>query len=125
RTLFFSPYGSLSLVVDFLLNVVAILCATTVYSFSPLLLNLLLLAPAGFLYFFGPKQNRSQQKKVRRPSPPVSSRDGKEKDAGATDVDSAAELFPERPFVTVYRGAMMIVTCVSILAVDFPIFPRR
>ncbi|KAH8803137.1 GWT1-domain-containing protein [Xylogone sp. PMI_703] len=108
---FFTPYTPLAFAVDFLLNVGAILLATTLYADTPLLLNALLLAPALLVHTLVPSQPQGKKAK------PPPSKKLKEKDA--------LDPLPKRPFLTTYRGAMMVITCVAILAVDFRIFPRR
>jgi len=100
------------LAVDFLLNVGAILLAITLYSSNPILLNILLLAPAILVYALPPHKSRT-----RKVKPPVSS-------AATKSVNKPDEL-PMKPFLTMYRGSMMVITCIAILAVDFKIFPRR
>ncbi|PGH11974.1 hypothetical protein AJ79_04561 [Helicocarpus griseus UAMH5409] len=112
RKSFFAPYTPASLIADFLLNVAAILFATTLYSSIPVLLNILLISPA-ILILLGPKRNQPTQKA----KPPT----GKDAKAATNDLDAV----PIRPFLTTYRGAMMVATCMAILAVDFRVFPRR
>lgn len=98
---------------DFLLNVLAILFATTAYSSAPVLLNILLITPAALLFLTQPPLRPTQKAK-----PP---RKQNVNDETSKDVLS----LPIHPFLTTYRSAMMIVTCVAILAVDFRAFPRR
>jgi glucosaminylphosphatidylinositol acyltransferase len=109
RQSFFKPYTPLSFAVDFLLNVCAILLAITLYSSTPILLNLLLLAPVSIVYALS---RHTPSKKAKVPPP-------KTKDAEPENP------LPKKPFLTIYRGAMLVVTCLGILAVDFRIFPRR
>ena len=116
RHQFFHHYGLISLFVDFLLNVGAILFATTLYSSQPLLLNALLLIPALFLFLI-PSQAKPWRKPLKEPKI----------NASSTTVDDhkTNDVLPTRPFITAYRGSMMIITCIAILAVDFTVFPRR
>ncbi|KAI4198555.1 MAG: hypothetical protein LQ350_005214 [Teloschistes chrysophthalmus] len=102
RNFFSNTYASF--LTDFLLNVGAILVATTIYSSAPIAFNIFLILPAISLYFLI---------KPRTPKKPNNEREGN------------LQPIPERPFITHYRGSMMVVTCVAILAVDFKVFPRR
>ncbi len=110
RLSLFTPCGPLALCVDFLLNVGGLLLATTAYSSAPLELNILLLFPAIFLFALNPP--KKAQPKVPGHIPG---------DGNPANLDP----LPARPFITAYRGSMMIVTCLAILAVDFKVFPRR
>jgi glucosaminylphosphatidylinositol acyltransferase len=71
-----------------------------------------LLAPAVVVYALPLQKSR-----VKKAKPPIS-------DAAAKSVDKLDDL-PMKPFLTMYRGSMMVITCIAILAVDFKIFPRR
>ncbi|KAL2863708.1 putative GPI anchor biosynthesis protein Gwt1 [Aspergillus lucknowensis] len=112
RLSLFTPYGPVALITDFLLNVLAILFATTLYSSAPWLLNILLVSPA-LLVLLNSRPRRSQQKANPRHA------------AAAQDGSGGLPSLPIHPFLTTYRAAMMIITCIAILAVDFRVFPRR
>lgn len=117
RRSFFTPYSPAAFVTDFLLNVVAILFATTVYSSAPVLLNILLVSPA-VVILLSPARSASPVKAKRtRPR-------GTSNDVSST-ASRGAQPLPSHPFLTTYRAAMMIITCIAILAVDFRVFPRR
>ncbi|KAI4789910.1 GPI-anchored wall transfer protein 1, partial [Aureobasidium sp. EXF-8846] len=111
---FFHPSTTSSLLADFLLQVGAILFAVTVYADNPIVLIGLLLIPAIGTLVNGDNLDHRFNKPAK---PPV-------KDDAAGPPDPVA-FVPIKPFITTYRGAMMIITCISILAVDFPVFPRR
>lgn len=116
RQSLFTPYTFLSFIADFLLNCAAILSVTTFYSSQPLVLNLLLLVPALITIA------------ASTASPTTRHRGPRKEDANGRPGQSAepgTDPFPVKPFVTTYRGTMMVITCVAILAVDFKVFPRR
>ncbi|KAJ6160545.1 hypothetical protein N7470_003941 [Penicillium chermesinum] len=113
RLSFFTPYSPAALIVDFLLNVLGILFATTAYSSMPLLLNILLISPAALLFL-----TKNGPRPAQKAKPPRK----QSKNDGSQNKD---EPLPIHPFLTTYRAAMMVVTCVAILAVDFKVFPRR
>ncbi|KAI1374265.1 GPI-anchored wall transfer protein 1 [Hypoxylon crocopeplum] len=113
RQSFFKSYKPLSILVDFVLNVTAILLAFTLYANNSLLLCGLILAPGMLVYALPPNPVVSRKK----PKLPPNAQS--QKWAGALSVLST------KPFLTTYRGSMLVTTCLAILAVDFRIFPRR
>ncbi|KAF2177666.1 GPI-anchored wall transfer protein 1 [Zopfia rhizophila CBS 207.26] len=112
RMRLFSTYTPIACLIDFLLNCGAILFATTLYSSSPWVLNLLLVLPAVFIFGTSPPSPTIKS----APRPPTKSDRTKQ---------STLDALPMKPFITHYRGSMIIITCVAILAVDFRVFPRR
>jgi phosphatidylinositol glycan class W len=115
RQSLFKPYTRLAFVVDFLLNVGALLLSVTLYSRAPLLLDVLLLAAAFAVYAAPPDASAAARKK--KPQRPPS--------APTKDTSAPLGALSTKPFLTTYRGNMMVVTCICILAVDFRLFPRR
>ena len=113
RHAFFTQFNVPVILCDFLLNVIAILLVTTVYSSIPVLFNVLLLSLACAIYLL-PAKRRTLQKKPSRVSRQTNG-----------SVDEQLDPMPNRPFITAYRGGMMVITCLAILAVDFNVFPRR
>ena len=105
---------------DFLLHCCVILFATTVYSSAPQVLNGLLILPTLATLLQSPSKTEQPVKPSVKPEANGKPAEPKDEEA-TTDLDP----LPVKPFITTYRGAMIIVTCTSILAVDFSVFPRR
>ncbi|KAI9839412.1 MAG: Glucosaminyl phosphatidylinositol (GlcN-PI) nositol acylation protein [Sclerophora amabilis] len=120
RLSFFTPYSPAAIVTDFLLNVTAILLAITLYSSAPFLLGVLLVSPAILLYFLPPSRPRRILAK-----PPITTAKGHDGPFTSSSSEQFSSPLPRRPFLTTYRGSMLVITCLAILAVDFRIFPRR
>ncbi|EFW98508.1 GPI anchor biosynthesis protein [Grosmannia clavigera kw1407] len=113
RQSFFRPYTLLAFIVDFCLNVGAILLAITLYADRPVLLSSILIAQSVFVYALPRNVGDSSSRRVRVPKRP--------KDVSSSRLSE----LPKKSFLTAYRGCMLVVTCLAILAVDFRVFPRR
>ncbi|KAK7757071.1 Glucosaminyl phosphatidylinositol (GlcN-PI) nositol acylation protein [Diatrype stigma] len=126
QSFFAAPSRPLSLVVDFLLNVVCPLLAITLYADSPLLLAGCVLGPAALVYALPAARSPPLASRRKKPklSPPQKKENNKKKDDDAPS-STQLPLLPPKPFLTTYRGSMLVLTCLAILAVDFRLFPRR
>lgn len=113
RHSFFKPYTANAFVVDYLINVGTVLLSTTLYASQPLVLCILLLVPVTAFYLIPPESPPPRKKPDVPPKP---------KAQGASKAQGVLSV---KPFLTSYRGSMMVMTCIAILAVDFRLFPRR
>ncbi|VEU22440.1 DEKNAAC103462 [Brettanomyces naardenensis] len=106
--IFDHPRDFLGQLLDFLLNWNNMLLAVTVYSNNISLLLFLCVLPVLFVLFTTkskPRHQRTIKINFKTLTP--------------------KQYLPFKSYITIYRAMMMILTCLCILAVDFPIFPRR
>lgn len=96
-----------SMLIDFLLNWVCLLLSITLYSENTSILSIAMLIPSISIAVLLKKP----QGPTKKPSKP----------SQLTD----KTYLPRKPFLTAYRGGMLIITALAILAVDFNVFPRR
>jgi len=115
RQSFFKQYTAISFVVDFLLNVGALLLSVTLWSSNPVLLIAFHLLTA-LIFYLMPSPHASSGRKRKPKLPP---------NAQSKASSGPLGVLSTKPFLTNYRGNMLIVTCIAILAVDFRLFPRR
>ncbi|KAK5109333.1 hypothetical protein LTR62_007102 [Meristemomyces frigidus] len=121
RQSFFKPYTVSAGLLDFLLHCGAILFATTVYANGPQILLGLLFLPAVAVLLQPKAGGAAQPTKILNRFTGGNGKPAGDEQSSGVDLDP----LPVKPYITTYRGAMMIITCTSILAVDFQVFPRR
>lgn len=102
--------------------------AFTAYASAPVFLNALLIFPAALLLLplqaSPAKASKSKSKTVSKETGGAIHQNGKEGSRPKQGELHKGSLIV-RPFLTFYRGSMLVATTLAILAVDFPIFPRR
>ena len=120
------------MVIEYACLVLPLLLVLTTYSAHPVYFNLCIYACIGVLYIL---PSSSAQNRVKSTPPPANGRKFQHKrtaSSASTDEDGtdrwSGQVIPatyfQKPFVTVWRAHMMLMTVICILAVDFPVFPR-
>lgn len=98
----------LPLVYDYVINVLTILTAITIYSNNTAFLHYSIFFPSLLMFLLNHYTSKKRNKKSQRQH--------------STTNDA---LLSRKQFLTAYRSHMLIITNLAILAVDFKIFPRR
>ncbi|QLL33832.1 hypothetical protein HG536_0F01570 [Torulaspora globosa] len=93
---------------DFALNWICLLLSITTYSSDIALLQILIIIPCLITVFLSRNNKRHPKNEPR----------GKDKRLDTLRLT-------RKPFISAYRGHMLVLTSLAILAVDFQIFPRR
>lgn len=105
---------SLGFPAEWLILVAPLLLAITLFANSPGLLSLILLFPTALLMLV-PRRELG----IPLPSNVTSSIRG-----SSSEVQAVKSFISQLPALTTYRSHMLLMTTLSILAVDFPVFPR-
>ena len=105
-------------IIDFTLNWLALLFSITLYSDDIRLLTILLLSPCLLVFLYTKVFRREESPKSAEIAVDVEDEKPSEKEKKVLHL-------VKKPYITAYRSGMLILTCIAILAVDFPIFPRR
>ncbi|KAI0922579.1 hypothetical protein AcV5_009512 [Taiwanofungus camphoratus] len=113
--------------VELLILVLPLLLSITLFANAPGLLNLIILIPTGLLLLMPRRELGTPLPSSLSPSRASSPSRERDYTTSSTRDSSNAPMttrIPSLPPLTTYRAHMLLLTFLSILAVDFPVFPR-
>ncbi|KAI0783212.1 GWT1-domain-containing protein [Abortiporus biennis] len=113
---------------QFIILIIPILLSVTFFANSPSILFSFLAFITVVIVFLGKRKEDFEDGHQRLPSPTTSAagaKSKKEDEGKGRDGKGRERRIIPLPFLTTYRAHMLILTCISILAVDFQIFPRQ
>ncbi|KAJ3484919.1 hypothetical protein NLI96_g5316 [Meripilus lineatus] len=115
--------SQLTFIPSFLILILPLLLSVTLFANSPGLLSLIILFPTGVLLLVPRRESGVVLPYVGSPSRGSGNSSEGEKDDEPNEKRRRGRI-PLLPALTTYRSHMLMLTFISILAVDFPVFPR-